>query len=218
MLPQISILLCDDHPMVRDGLRSLIRLHPDFELAGEASNGAAAVAMTNLLKPQVVVMDMSMPELNGVEATQQIKREVPETKVLALSVHDDPSYVRRFINAGASGYALKRAGGTELAAAIRAVAAGDCYLDPGLTSEVIASLFRQSESPIETQLDSLSERESTVIRSVARGLTNKEIAAKLEVSVKSIETYKARAMEKLKLRSRAELVRFAADRNWLVDT
>ena len=217
MSTQISILLCDDHPMVRDGLRNLIRLHHDFELAGEASNGAAAVAMAGLLKPQVVVMDMSMPELNGVDATQRIKRERPEIKILALSVHDDPSYVRRFINAGASGYALKRAGGTELAASIRAVAAGESYLDPALTGEVIANLFRQPEAPSDTQLDSLSERESTVIRSVARGLTNKEIAAKLELSIKSVETYKARAMDKLRLRSRAELVRFAAMQDWLVD-
>ncbi|MBL8825989.1 MAG: response regulator transcription factor [Planctomycetaceae bacterium] len=203
--------------MVRDGLRSLIRLQADFELAGEASNGEAAVAMAGLLKPQVIVMDMSMPELNGVEATQRIKREQPNVKILALTVHDDPSYVRRFINAGASGYVLKRAGGAELAAAIRAVAAGESYLDPGLTSEVIANLFRQPNVPTDGQVDALSEREATVIRNVARGLTNKEIAAKLDISVKSIETYKARAMEKLSLRSRAELVRFAADRNWLID-
>ncbi len=214
MATKLRIVLADDHNVVRSGLRALIEVQDDMEVVGEAADGEAACRLAEELGPDVVVMDVSMPLLGGAPATEQIRRERPETRVLALTVHEDRSYLQQLLRAGASGYVLKRAVADELIHAIRAVARGGTYLDPGMTGKVLGDLVGrppQAASPGEA----LSDREEEVLRLIARGFTNREIAAQLDVSVKTIETHKARAMEKLRLESRADIVGYAIRWGWL---
>jgi DNA-binding NarL/FixJ family response regulator len=210
-------MLVDDHVVVREGLKALIDGQPDMEVIAEASDGHAALQQVQTHQPDVVIMDVSMPELNGEQATEQLRRDEPAVKVLALSIHEDTGYVRRLIEAGAAGYVLKRSAAETLIAAIRAVAAGEMYLDPSLAIKLVSELMRdrsRASSPIGNEL---SEREAEVVRLVAQGYSNKEIAAQLAIGVRTVETYKARAMEKLGLDSRAALVRYAAQHGWLHD-
>ena len=208
----IRLLVADDHPVVRAGLRALLAPQPDMTVIGEASNGGAAVRRALDLRPDVVVMDITMPGTSGLEATREIKAQLPETKVLVLTIHDSEDLLHRMLQAGATGYLLKETADTELAVAIRVVHRGGLFLHPAFTAISPDYLIHPEVPPAQEQpdnLDLLSRREKEVLRLLALGDTNREIANKLYLSVRTIETYRARLMEKLDLKSRGELVRFA---------
>ncbi len=213
-MPKLRIFLADDHAVVREGLKSLINAHDGMAVVGEAADGLVACELAPALKPDVVIMDVSMPGLSGSQATARLKQECPSIRVLALTVHEDKGYIRQLLAAGASGYVLKRAAPEELIHAIRAVASGGVYLDPNMAAKVVGGFVRRAKST-EAQGCDLSERETEVARRTSAGFSNKEIAAKLELSIKTVETYRARAMEKLGLCSRADLVRYAVQQGWL---
>ena len=217
MPDKVRVLLADDHHVVRSGLRALIDAQSDMDVVAEVADGEAAWRKALELNPDVIVMDVSMPLVGGALATRRIKAERSEIKVLALTVHEDLSYIQQFLQAGASGYLLKRAAPDELILAIRAVAQGRSYFDSRLTGEVLSSLLG-SAKPEGPQGVTLSDREEKVMQQIARGFTNREIADQLEISIKTIETHKSRAMEKLDLRSRADIVGYAIRHGWLLDT
>jgi two-component system response regulator NreC len=209
---KIRLVLADDHAVLRSGLRMLLDAQPDMEVVGEAADGGEAVRTALESRPDVVLMDVAMIGESGLEATRRIKQRAPEIRVLVLSMYDDESYLRRALEAGASGYALKRAADTDLLSAIRAVARDEIYLHPALTRMVVGDLLRRDLSaPQSARPDAphLSERELEVLRLVALGHTNQEIADTLYLSIKTVESYKGRLMEKLGLRGRAALVRYA---------
>jgi DNA-binding NarL/FixJ family response regulator len=213
-MAKLRVLLADDHAIIRDGLKLLVESQPDMTIVGEAGDGSSAVALAQTLLPDVVVMDISMPQLNGIDATTQLTSTVPAVKVLGLSVHAETTYVRRLFAAGARGYIVKRSAGDVLIHALRAVACGEVYLDPSLTHAFVVGTARPAagEDPHAAEL---SEREAEVLRLLAHGYVSKEIADRLGVSNKTVDTYKARAMEKLGLESRAAIVRYALRRGWL---
>jgi DNA-binding NarL/FixJ family response regulator len=217
-LSKLRIFLADDHALIREGLKSLIEAEADMSVVGETDNGRAAWREAKALRPDVVVMDISMPELNGAKATELLKRDCPETKVLALTVHNDQGYLHQLLKAGASGYVLKRAAPHELIRAIRAVAAGETYLDPTIVNDVVGSYVRKQSAREGQPQAELSEREAEVLRLIALGYSNKEIATRLDISVRTVETYKARLMEKLNFHSRTEIVRYALLQGWLDET
>ena len=205
----LRVLIADDHAIVRSGLSGLIEGAGDMEVVGEARTGEEAVRLARAHRPDVVVMDVSMPGVDGAEATERIVSESPDIRILALTMHDDRAHLTRLLEAGATGYAIKRAAGEELLHAIRTVAAGDSYVDPLLAG---ALLRNDDEHAGE---EALSPREEEVLRRTAWGETNKAIAAALGISTRTVETYKARIADKLKLRSRPEMVRYAVARGWL---
>jgi DNA-binding NarL/FixJ family response regulator len=213
--PKIRILLADDHTVVREGLKTLIHAQPDMTVIGEAADGRGVLVEAAKLNPDVVVIDISMPEINGAEATRRLKQAYPQMKVLALTVHEDRSYLEQLLGAGASGYVLKRAAADELITALRRVANGATYLDPHVAGTVVAGFVQQHRPSLSSRAQPLTERELVVAKLIAQGYTNKEIAAQLELSVKTIESHKMHSMEKLGVRSRAELVRFAYAEGWL---
>jgi two-component system response regulator NreC len=212
---KLRIILADDHTILRQGLRALIDSQPDMEVVAEAANGVEAVTKARQVLPDVVIMDIGMPEMDGAQAAELLKRELPQIKVLALTVQEDTSYLSQMLKAGASGYVLKRAAADELINAIRIVASGGHYLDPGLTTRLVANHFGQQPVQAEEKRPALSKREQDVMSMIAWGYTNKEIAATLRISVKTVETYKARLMVKLDLRSRVDIVRYALRQGWL---
>jgi DNA-binding NarL/FixJ family response regulator len=213
-MANLKILLADDHAVVREGLKRLIETAPDMDVVAEAEDGEEAIAKTAANLPDVVVMDVSMRPVGGAQATRELRRRCPAASVLALTVHEDRSYLQELFEAGASGYVLKRAAPDELLQAIRTVAGGSPYIDVRMTGKLVSGLLHpRSSAPRGVNVP--SEREGSVMRLIARGYTNKEIAAQLNVSVKTIETYKARAMEKLGLRTRVDIVRMAAECGWL---
>lgn len=214
-MEQLKIFLADDHVVVREGLKALINAQPDMSVIGEAGDGETAWQKALDCLPDVVIMDITMPVLNGVQATAQLKRICPAIKILALSVHEDTSYLRQLLTAGASGYILKHAAADDLIRAIRLVATGGVYLDPALAGHVVAGYVRVPAAASALQGTDLSERETEVVQRIAQGYSNKEIATQLTLSVKTVETYRARAMEKLGLDSRAALVRYALEQGWL---
>jgi DNA-binding NarL/FixJ family response regulator len=213
---RIRILLADDHAVLRAGLRALLAAQHDLEVVGEAADGTEAIRLAQALRPDVVVMDIGMPGVGGIDATSRIKRNVPAVKVLILSVHDDRGYLRQVLRAGASGYVLKKAADTELMAAIRAAARGEVFLDPALAKMLVDEIIEPK--PASGSEPALSDREREVLRLLAHGHTNQQVADQLCVSVKSVETYKARLMEKLGFKGRAELVRYALKHGLLKDT
>jgi two-component system response regulator NreC len=211
-MEKIRLLIVDDHPVVRAGFRTLLSVQRDMEVVGEAADGAVAVERALELKPDVVVMDITMAGMSGLEATREIKKRIPETKVLVLTIHDNEEYLRQMLEAGATGYLLKEVADTELAVAIRAVHRGDVFIYPALTRVLLGDSIQKGDRNDYSQEDGyelLSQREKEVLRLLALGDTNREIAAQLFLSVRTIETYRARLMEKLNLRSRGELVRYA---------
>jgi two-component system, NarL family, response regulator NreC len=216
-MAKLRILLADDHETVREGLKSIVNAQPDMEVVGEVADGETAVARAVLLSPDIVVMDVSMPVLNGLNATAAMATRCPGTKVLALTRHADDGYLHQVLRAGASGYVLKQSRSAELLHAIRAIAAGGTYLDPAIAGRVINR--RSATAPIGSAASApnLSSREEEVTRLVAWGYSNKEIAAQLDLSVKTIETHKANASQKLGLSHRIDLVRYALERGWLRD-
>lgn len=216
---KIRVLVVDDHAVLRAGLRLLLNAQPDIEAVGEAGDGVEALRQCELLRPDVVLLDLSMPGIGGLEVLRRIRRAVPTAHVLVLSMHDDESYLREALRAGASGYTLKKAADTELISAIRAVARGEVFLHPSLTKVLVGDLLERGtgqEHHVESDYDALSEREREVLRLVALGHTSQQVADMLYLSLKTVETYKARAMAKLELKNRAELVRFAL-RHGLLD-
>ena len=214
-MAELRVFLADDHAVVRAGLKALVEAEEDMVVVGEAADGLDACAQVAELNPDVVVMDLSMPLLTGAQATERIRRECPSTRVLALTVHEDKAYIRQLLGAGASGYVLKRAAAEALIQVIRTVAAGKIYLDPEMVGKVVTGFVRRSDEASPRVSAALSDREEAVARLTAAGNSNKEIAAQLELSVKTVETYRARAMEKLGLNSRTELVRHASRLGWL---
>jgi DNA-binding NarL/FixJ family response regulator len=206
------ILLADDHAVVRQGFRMILAAQPNFEIVAEASNGREAVELAEKLQPDVVVMDVTMPELNGIEATRRMQTVSPRARVLALSMHKDSVYVREILRAGARGYLLKDALDKDLVAAVDAVARGEAYLSPAIADAVLNDYRKHVSDP----LDLLSSREREVLQMIAEGKTNKEIASILNLSVYTVDAHRGRIMEKLNLHSTPELVRFAI-RNGLTD-
>jgi DNA-binding NarL/FixJ family response regulator len=211
---RIRVILVEDHPVLRAGVATLLSAEGDLEMVGEADNGVAGVRLARELQPDVVIMDVSLPQLGGAEATKQIKESRPGQRILALSAHEDVAFARSLLDAGASGYALKRSACDELVRAVRIVAAGGTYVDPSLPGALVGPQRRNSPRSMPAVV-SLSERESEVIRLIAQGYTSKEIAQTLNLSPRTLETYKSRAMAKLSLASRAELIRYAARSGWL---
>jgi two-component system response regulator NreC len=208
----IKILLADDHALVRQGFRMILEAQGDMQIVGQAGNGREAVELTEKLHPDVVVMDVTMPELNGIEATRRLAVSAPRTRILALSMHKDSVYVREMLRAGARGFLLKDSGDADLVAAVRAVAKGEGYLSPAVSDAVLTDYRRHVTDP----LDLLTTREREVLQMIAEGKTNKEIATVLTLSVYTVEAHRGRIMEKLNLHSTGELVRFAL-RNGLID-
>lgn len=212
---KLRIFLTDDHAILRQGLKLLINGQEDMQVIGEASNGKTALRLIPTLQPDVAVMDVSMPEMNGLEATQQLKKTLPQIKVLALTRHNDSSYLQPLLQAGIAGYVLKQSDAKELLRAIRAIAVGGTYLDPAIAGKIIKTVVGRNSNPGLTKAGTLSERETEVLRLIAQGYSNKEIAAQFDLSVKTIEAHKANAMLKLGLGSRVEIVRYALLQGWL---
>src|SRR5690348_12792623 len=212
-MKKLRILLADDHKMVREGLRLLIDSQPDMRVAGEAANGREVLQRAREIKPDVVVMDLSMPELNGMQATERLQAELPDIKVVAITANEDESYLRQLVKMGAAGYVLKRSAGDELVKAIGAVAEGGVYFEAALASRALAKQMTAGKS--ESGTAELSDREKEVLVLLAWGYSNKEIAARLGLSVKTVETYKVRIGEKLGLRSRTQMVQYALHQGWL---
>lgn len=209
-MPKIRVLIADDHAIVREGVKALINTADDMEVVGEAADGREAIARAQALEPDVAVMDIAMPGLGGLEATLEIRKLCPRTRILVLSQYDDREYVRRFLKAGVSGYVLKKSAGSELTAAIRSVHRGGLVLDPEVAREAMrdheaAADGSRAEDPYET----LTDREKQVLKLVAEGHSNKEVADELGISVKTAMSHREHIMEKLDLHSRTELIRFA---------
>ena len=209
---RLRVFLADDHEMLREGLRMLVNSQADMEVIGEAADGRAAIKGVTELRPDVAVLDISMPELNGLQATERIKQSCPEAKILTLTRHTDDGYLQLLLKAGVSGYVLKQSASSVLVAAIRAVAAGQAFLDPAITQKVVGSYVAKSAVKGAAPQSEPSERETEVLRLIAWGFSNKEIAAQLDISVKTVETHVSAVLRKLQLSNRHELSRWAADR------
>ncbi len=208
----INILLADDHTIVRQGLKLILSAHSDLHVIGEAANGKEAVELAAKLKPDIVLLDVAMPELNGIEATRKMVEANSRLRVLVLSMHKEAVYVREILRAGARGYILKDAIDTELLNAVRSVARGDGYISPAVSGALLSDYRKDVTDPV----DLLSPREREVLQLIAEGKTNKEIATKLNLSVYTVDSHRGKIMEKLNLHSTGELVRFAIKRG-LVD-
>jgi two-component system response regulator NreC len=204
----IRVLLAEDHTIVRQGLRSLLDDEADIEIVGEAEDGQQAIELAQRLLPDVVLMDITMPVLNGLEATRQIKKSFPQVKVLVLTVHSTEEYIFQILRAGASGYVVKQAAVSELVQAIRTVYQGDSFLSPSISRQAIEEYGRRAEA-MEDKYDRLTDREREVLQLIAEGRTNREIAQLLHVTVKTVEAHRAHVMDKLNLHSTAELTKYA---------
>jgi two-component system, NarL family, response regulator NreC len=212
---RLRILLADDHVTMRHGLKLLINSQPDMSVVSEASDGSTAVQRAIESKPDVIVMDISMPGMNGLVATRKLKQLQPDTAIVTLTRHADDAYLQELLRAGVSGYVLKQSDPAELLQAIRAAASGGQYLDSTLTSRVTAGFLGGEGKRVAKFGTTLSERESDVLRLIASGYSNKEIAGRLTLSVKTIEAHKANAMRKLGLNGRIDIVKYAVLQGWL---
>ena len=213
-MDKIRIVLADDHAILREGIRALLEDQHDMLVVGEAADGRKAVELARTLKPDVVVMDIGMPLLNGLEATRQIKHDCPDVAVIVLTMHDNEEYVSQLLAAGASGYVLKRAASSELVTAIRAVATGQSYLSPAVTKVLIEGYMgrKPAEPVVVDPFDALTTREREVLQLVAEGHTNSEIAQLLSISLKTVKAHRSNLMQKLGLHDRGELIKVAIQR------
>lgn len=205
----IQILIADDHGVLRAGLRALLNTESDLEVVGEASGGYQALVLAARLRPDVLLMDISMPDLDGLEVTRQLAKQQPQVRVLLLTIHEDAAILREALRAGAAGYIVKRAVESELINAIRSTAAGDMYVHPTLARTLLEDIARPSTGDRATA--DLTSREAEVLQAIAQGYTNRQIAERLHLSVRTVETHRANLRSKLDIRSRAGLVRYAAD-------
>ena len=215
-MSKTRIVLADDHPIVLDGLRNLLRAESDFELVSEAASGLAALKVIREQRPDVAVLDISMPEVNGIVLSRRLAAELPALRVLVLTLHEDRAYLNQALEAGVRGYVLKRSAVENLVQAIRAVTVGGVYVDPAISGRVLDGRRDGSNASAHGAVGpALTEREAAVLKMAALGFTNKEVAGRLDVGIKSVETYKARGLGKLGLKTRAELVRYASAQGWL---
>lgn len=210
-MSKTTILIVDDHAMVRKGLRMSMEAHHDLQVVGEAGNLQEAIEAAARLQPQIITLDLTMPGPSGVASVERLRAAVPTARVIVVTMHDDPAYVRSAIAMGAAGYVNKSAADTELISAIRAVARGRVFIDVGDAATLESILSPTTLAPGKTPIDTLSEREREVLRQVARGYTNQQIADEIGLSVKTVESYRARLMKKLGLKERADLVRLAIE-------
>jgi two-component system response regulator NreC len=209
MTSTIRILLADDHTLMRSGIKALLEDEPDIAIVGEAEDGREAVRLAHMLRPNLVLMDIAMPLLNGLEATRQIKREHPEIKVLVLTMYEHEEYFRQVLEAGASGYIIKRAAANELVAAIRAVNGGESVLSPAITRYLLDDYLSGDSKKDEDDPKTLSPREREVLQLIAEGNTSREIAEILHLSVKTVQSHRTNLMKKLDLHDRGELIKYA---------
>ncbi len=209
----LRVLLVEDHAIVRQGVRALLDEESDISIVGEAGDGSEGLALAQKLRPDIVLMDLSLPGLGGIEATRQIRELLPDIRVLVLSMHDNEEYVFRALRSGASGYVLKQSTSTELVLALRAVAAGSTFLSPSISQILISDYVRRAESQESDGeiLGLLTPREREVLQLIARGLSNRQIAERLHISVKTVETHRGNMMQKLDVHDRAGLIKFAID-------
>ena len=218
MSGKTRVVLADDHPIVLAGLRNLIAAEVDLDLVGDATSGLAALKLIREKLPDIAVVDLSMPELNGIVLARRLGEECPSVRILVLTLHEDRSYVKQALAAGVRGYVLKRSAAENLVQAIRAVLVSGLYIDPAIAAHIFAGKSAgAARFPTSANMPDLAARESEVLKLSALGFTNKEIAGRLDISTKTVETHKARAVEKLNLKTRAELVRFASAQGWLAD-
>ncbi len=217
MMEKLKILLAEDHQTVREGIKLLVNAQTDMEVICEVGDGEQAIKEATRLRPDLLVMDISMPTMNGLKATKKLRELLPDIKILTLTRHTDDGYLKQLIGAGANGYVLKQSAPTDLLQAIRTVAAGNAYLDPSLTRKVMGGYVSRAESVRGETKGDLTDREEEVLRLISFGYSNKEIGSRLEVSVKTIEAHKANAMRKLGISSRIDIVRYAILQNWLQD-
>lgn len=209
-MPKIKILIADDHTILREGIRALLSFYEDIEVVGEASDGKEAITQVKELNPDIVLMDIAMPGLGGLESTLELRKTSPETKIIVLTQYDNREYIYRFLKAGVSGYVLKKAMGTELLAAIRAVYNGGTFLYPTVASKVIEGYLDDGNTlQVADPYESLTDREKQVLKLIAEGYTNKEMGDLLNISVKTVMGHRTNIMEKLNIHNRTELVKFA---------
>lgn len=216
-MSKVRVFLVDDHPIVREGLKALLAAEVGLDVIGEAADGVTAYECIRETRPDVAIVDLSLPGFNGLRITEQLVRECPGVNVLILTVHEDTGHLRQLLAAGARGYVLKRSAGDSLIHAVRVVATGGVYLDSTLAARLVTGAGNRQQAADKPPLGEveLSDREVEVVRATAAGFSNKEIAAQLDLSVKTVETYRTRAMEKLHLKGRPALVRYAIQRGWL---
>lgn len=209
-MPKIKVLLAEDHTIVRKGITSLLAAEADIEVVGEAEDGQEAVEKTEQLGPDVVLMDNTMPVLNGLEATRQIKKRFPEIKVLVLTMHTTEEYIQQFLQAGASGYLIKKTAPKELVTAIHAVYRGDSYLSPAVSNVIIEGYLHQAATTTsEDSYEKLTDRERQVLQMITEGVSNREIAERLHLSVKTVNNHRMNLMDKLNIHNTAKLVKYA---------
>ncbi len=213
----ITILLADDHTLVREGTREVLERYPDLEVVGEAADGEEAVRLACQLQPDIVLMDIGMPGVNGIEATRRIKARCPQVAVLVLTAYDDDQYVFAILQAGAAGYLLKSARGSELVEAVRAVSSGESVLHPAIARKVVGRLAQpRQEEPMRSPTASLTERELEVLTLAAQGRSNKEIAQRLVISPRTVQVHLANIFAKLRVGSRTEAVLYAIKKGWVI--
>jgi DNA-binding NarL/FixJ family response regulator len=213
----VRVLMADDHPAVLAGMKTLVASDPNLQLVGEAGDGPSALALARTLRPNVTVLDLSMPGMNGIEVTAALRTELPGCRVMILSVHEDAGYLRQSLASGAFGYVLKRSAADHLVPAIHAVAAGEAYVDPAIAGKLAVAAEREAPPIVQRLPARLNEPESAVLHLVAAGHSNKQVALRLNLSLRSTEALRSRAMAKVGLRSRVELVRFARAQGWLAE-
>jgi DNA-binding NarL/FixJ family response regulator len=216
-MSKIRVLIAEDHETVREGLKMILRAQDDIEVVADVGDGRTAIDVAQTVRPDVILMDVSMPTLNGLKATAKLKVSCPEIHVLALTRHKDDGYLQQILKAGASGYFLKQSAASELIHAIRAVAKGGKYLDPAVAGRVMGS-FAGRSLPSSDKLPEITEREAEVLRLISWGHSNKDIANRLDLSVKTVEVHKTNAMKKLGMSSRIDIVRYAVLQGWMEST
>jgi two-component system, NarL family, response regulator NreC len=212
---KVRVLIAEDHGTMREGMRLLVGREPDMECVGEAADGREALRLARELRPDVVLMDISMPGMDGLQATRALQETCPQVRVLALTRHADYGFLTEMLRAGARGYVLKQSASADLIQAVRAVAAGQSYLDPAVAGKLLGRFAASRPERGEEPTESISEREEEMLRLIARGHSNKEVAARLDLSVKTVEAHKANAMRKLGLSGRSDIVDYAIFRGWM---